>query len=79
MIFKVQNDQLSIFGKTLDDVRNKLININEIWMQGGRFGKNQQALIPENKLINVLSTQEASDIVNNLNTIKDKTNETYMD
>lgn len=48
-------------------------------MQGGSFGKKSESkqLIPESKLTQIISKDDATDIVNNLNTIKDKTNETY--
>jgi len=48
-------------------------------MQGGSFGKKLESkqLIPESKLTQIISKDDATDIVNNLNTIKDKTNETY--
>ena len=48
-------------------------------MQDGSFGKKSESkqLIPESKLTQIISKSDATDIVKNLNTIKDKTNETY--
>ena len=78
-IFKTKNNELAIFGQTLTDVTDKLITFNDVIMQGGSFGKKsyKQQIIPENKLTKIISPDEASIIVNNLNSIKDKTNETY--
>ena len=76
MIFGTKNNQLAIFGQTLDDVREKLIAFDEVMMQGGSFGSNTLKLIPEEKLTQIISEEDASDIVTHLNSIKYKTNGT---
>lgn len=40
MIFTTKNNELNIFGKTLDDVRNKIVNFNNVYEQYGFRGKN---------------------------------------
>ncbi len=74
-IFTAKNNELAIFGKTIDDVRKKLIYFNDVIMQGGSFGKNANAkqLIPTEKLFKELSNNEAKKIVDTLNSIKDGT------
>lgn len=39
MIFITKNNELAILGKTIDDIRKKLINFNDIIMQGASFGE----------------------------------------
>lgn len=46
-------------------------------MQGGTFGSSKMQLIPESKMFKELSPETASDIVANLNSIKDETNASY--
>lgn len=41
MIFTTKNNELAILGKTLDDIRNKLIDFQEVCMSGGRYGSNK--------------------------------------
>ena len=77
MIFGTKDNKFVILGKTLDALREKLINFNDVTMQGGSFGNNKKQLIPENKLINVISTNEATNIVSTLNNIKNGTDETW--
>ena len=79
MIFKTKNDELAIFGQTLTDVRNKLIDFDEIIMQGASWGNksNKSQLIADNNLYKELSPENASEIVQTLNSIKDGTNSTY--
>ena len=67
-------------GKTIDDVRNKLIDFNDVIMQGGSFGKNANVkqLIPTEKLFKELSNNEAKKIVDTLNSIKDGTKASFF-
>lgn len=76
-IFTTKNNELAIFGQTLDDIREKLINFNDVIMQGGTFGSSKKQLIPENELTKIISNDEAKSIVDTLNSINDKTNETW--
>lgn len=76
-IFTTKNNELAIFGQTIDDVREKLINFNDVIMQGGTFGSSKKQLIPENELTKIISNDEAKSIVDTLNSINDKTNETW--
>lgn len=46
-------------------------------MQGGTFGSSKKQLIPENELTKIISSDEAKSIVDTLNSINDKTNETW--
>ena len=46
-------------------------------MQGGTFGSSKKQLIPENELTKIISNDEAKSIVDTLNSINDKTNETW--
>lgn len=77
MIFTTKNNELAIFGKTLDDVRQKLIDFNDIIMQGGSFGNNTKQLVPKENLFKELSRENAKEIVQTLNSIKDGTNSSY--
>ena len=79
MIFTTKNNELAIFGKTIDDVRKKLIDFNDVIMQGGSFSKNASTkqLIPTEKLFKELSNNEAKKIVDTLNSIKDGTNAAF--
>ena len=77
MIFGTKDNKFVILGKTLDALREKLINFNDVTMQGGSLKNNKKQLIPENRLIGILSPEMASDIVSNLNTIKEGTNASY--
>lgn len=77
MIFTTKNNELAIFGQTLDDIRKKLIDFNDVIMQGGIFRNNKMQLISEDNLTEIVSNEDASAIVSNLNSIKDGTNETY--
>ena len=76
-IFTTKNNELAIFGQTLDDIREKLINFNDVIMQGGTFGSSKKQLIPENELTKIISNDEAKSIVDTLNSINNKTNETW--
>lgn len=76
-IFTTKNNELTIFGQTIDDVREKLINFNDVIMQGGTLGSSKKQLIPENELTKIISNDEAKSIVDTLNSINDKTNETW--
>lgn len=76
-IFTTKNNELAIFGQTLDDIREKLINFNDVIMQGGTFGSSKKQLIPENELTKIISNDEAKSIVDTLNSVNDKTNETW--
>lgn len=67
MIFTTKNKELAIFGQTLSDVKKKLIDFNEIWMQGGRFSSSKSQLIPEKNLIKELSLDEAEQQLKSLN------------
>lgn len=40
MIFTTKNNEIAIFGKTLDDVKNKIISFSDAYEQYGLFGKN---------------------------------------
>lgn len=70
MIFSTKNKQLAIFGKTIDDIRTKLIKFSEIHDQYDYFGKNgvfaslfgsnKSQLIPEANLTKILSFDEAN-------------------
>lgn len=77
MIFTTKNNELAILGQTLDDIRKKLIDFNDVIMQGGIFRNNKMQLISEDNLTEIVSNEDASAIVSNLNSIKDGTNETY--
>lgn len=66
-IFKTQNNELVIFGQTLNKIREKLINFNEIWMQGGRINSTKSQLIPKENLINELSFDEARNQLDEFN------------
>lgn len=46
-------------------------------MQGGTFGSSKKQLIPENELTKIISNDEAKSIVDTLNSINDKTKETW--
>ena len=59
MIFSTKSNQLAIFGKTLDEVKQKLISFNDVWMAGGKLGSNKPQIIPETNLTKVLSFDEA--------------------
>ena len=59
MIFSTKSNQLAIFGKTLDEVKQKLISFNDVWMAGGKLGSNKPQTIPETNLTKVLSFDEA--------------------
>ena len=67
MILTTKNKELAIFGQTLNDVKKKLIDFNDIWMQGGRFGSSKQQFIPEEKIIKELSLDEAVQQLKSLN------------
>ena len=67
MIFTTKNRELAILGKTLSDVRQKLIDFNEIWMPGGRYGSNKAQIIPVANLTKVLSLDEAEQQLKSLN------------
>lgn len=70
MIFSTKNKQLAIFGKTLDDIRTKFINLSTVFEQYGLsgkngviaslFGSNKSQIIPETNLTKVLSFDEAN-------------------
>lgn len=78
MIFTTKNNELAIFGKTIDDVRKKLIDFNDVIMQGGSFGeKAKNKLIPYSQMFTELSNNEAKSIVDTLNRIKDGTDENW--
>ena len=66
LIFATKNNQLTIFGQTLDNIRNKLIHFNEIWIQGGRMSAKSQA-IPEEKLLQELSFDDAKRMLDSFN------------
>lgn len=59
MIFTTKNNELNIFGKTLDDVRNKIVNFNNVYEQYGFWGKNGAlaSLFSGKKLNNILSPE----------------------
>ena len=40
MIFKTKNNELAIFGKTLDDAKNKILEFTNAYEQYGLKGKN---------------------------------------
>ena len=67
MIIKTKNNELSIFDQTLSEVKKKLIDFNEIWMQGGRFGSKKQQFIPDENLIKKLSFNEAKTMLDSFN------------
>ena len=69
MIFSEKNNELTLFGKTLTDVQSKLSKYT--------MPNVKEQLTPDEQLTKILSDSEASDIVNNLNSIKDQTNDTY--
>lgn len=77
LIFTTKNDELAIFGQTIDDVRNKLINFNDVIMQGGTIASNKKQIIPASKLIQELTSVEGKEIVNILNSIKSGTNSAF--
>lgn len=66
-IFTTKNKELAIFGQTLSDVKKKLIDFNDVWMQGGRYGSNKAQIIPEENLTKVLSFDKASEQLNQFN------------
>ena len=66
MIIKTKNKELSIFDKTLSDVRQKLINFNETWMQGGRYDLPNAQIIPEENLTKILSLDQAQQQLDSL-------------
>ena len=68
-IFSEKNNELTLFGKTLTDVQSKLSKYTT--------SNVKEQLTPDEQLTKILSDSEASEIVNNLNSIKEKTNETY--
>ena len=65
MILTIKSKQLAIFGKTLDEIRQKLITLNSVRNQYGWFGRdgvfnslfgsNKPQIIPEANLTKVLS------------------------
>lgn len=67
-IFTTKNKELAVFGQTLSDINKKLVNFNDIWMQGGRLGSNKAQIIPEENLTKVLSFDEASTQLESFNT-----------
>lgn len=77
LIFTTKNDELAIFGQTLDDVKRKLIDFNNITMQGGVISSSKMQLIPESKIIQELTSLQSKEIVNVLNSIKDGTDSTF--
>lgn len=66
-IFTTKNKELAIFGQTLSDVKKKLIDFNDVWMQGGRYGSNKAQIIPEENLTKILSFDKASEQLNQFN------------
>ncbi len=67
MIFTTKNKELAIFGQTLSDVRKRLIDFNDIWMQGGKFGSSKSQLIPKENIIKELSLDDAEKQLKSLN------------
>lgn len=76
MIFTTKNKELAIFGQSLSEIKKKLIDFNEIWMQGGRYSSNKPQLIPEEDLIKELSFDEAKNKLDNFTNIVIKGNKT---
>lgn len=66
LIFATKNNQLTIFGQTLDNIRNKLIHFNEIWIQGEKPSAKSQ-IIPDEKLIQELSFDQAKEMLDSFN------------
>lgn len=61
LIFTTKNNQLAIFGKSLDEITNKLIDFHEITMSGGADGRKAKRtqLISEEFLQKELSFDDA--------------------
>lgn len=78
MIFTTKNKQLAIFGKSIDNIKTKLINLSTVYEQYGLsgkngvfaslFGSNKTQLIPEANLIKILSFDEANKQLEDFNT-----------
>lgn len=66
-IFTTKNNQLAVFGKTVDDIRGKLIDFENIWIQGGRYSSNKPQIIPEENLIRDLPFDEAKKMLDSFN------------
>lgn len=58
-IFTTKNNELAIFGKTIDDVRNKIDKFNELRKKGNLFGENGAfaSLFSGEKSNNILSPE----------------------
>lgn len=59
MIFTTKNNELAIFGKTIDDVRNKIDKFNELRKKGNLFGENGAfaSLFNGKKLNNIITPE----------------------
>lgn len=58
-IFTTKNNELAIFGKTIDDVRNKIDKFNELRKKGNLFGENGAfaSLFSGKKLNNIITPE----------------------
>ncbi|MCX4343123.1 MAG: phage tail tape measure protein [Kineothrix sp.] len=59
MIFTTKNEELAIFGKTIDDIKNKIDKFNEVKTKNGLFGENGAlaSLFSGKKLNNILTPE----------------------
>ena len=59
MILTTKNEELAIFGKTIDDIKNKIDKFNEVKTKNGLFGENGAlaSLFSGKKLNNILTPE----------------------
>ncbi len=74
MIFSTKNNEIAILGKTINDVRNELIKFDSIKMNGAKISSKKDFV---NVLPEIISPEDASTIVDNLNKIRNNVNESY--
>ena len=67
MIFKTKNNELAIFGQTLNNVKKTLTDTKNVWMQDNKFSFNKTQIIPDENLIKELSFDEAKKILDSFN------------
>lgn len=88
LIFTTKNDELAVFGKTIDEIKDKWNDLIIAFNQGGIRGngsvlsvlssqKVKNSIIPESEMFEILSETEGKKIVGTLNEIRDGTSSSH--
>lgn len=88
LIFTTKNDELAVFGKTIDEIKDKWNDLIIAFNQGGIRGngsvlsvlssqKVKNSIIPESEMFEILSETEGKKIVGTLNEIRDGTSTSH--